>query len=65
MTGFIVGNKLFSFSNCDCKPLMFKQKYAFCCFQLFKDNNLKANHKNMKMKKHGKKTVFNGSKILI
>ena len=36
-----------------------------CCFQWFKDTNLKANHNDeMKMKKLNN-AVFNGSKILI
>ena len=39
--------------------------YCLCCFQWFKDTNLKANH-NTKDRETGKDVVVsNGSKILI
>ena len=36
-----------------------------CCFQWFKDTNLKANHNNNEKYRKIIKAVFNGSKILI
>ena len=36
-----------------------------CCFQWFKDTNLKANHNKRRRSKHREFAVFNGSKILI
>ena len=35
-----------------------------CCFQWFKDTNLKANHNKRRRSKHREFAVFNGSKIL-
>ncbi len=36
-----------------------------CCFQWFKDTNLKANHNKTESKEKAVFVVFNGSKILI
>ena len=36
-----------------------------CCFQWFKDTNLKANHNKMELTLCKSKVVSNGSKILI
>ena len=36
-----------------------------CCFQWFKDTNLKANHNSGGVRKRDKRVVSNGSKILI
>ena len=36
-----------------------------CCFQWFKDTNLKANHNNWRRGSTGNRVVSNGSKILI
>ena len=38
---------------------------APCCFQWFKDTNLKANHNRMYYQRFPELVVFNGSKILI
>ena len=37
----------------------------FCCFQWFKDTNLKANHNSKSIVYEKETAVFNGSKILI
>ena len=42
-----------------------KHSMIYCCFQWFKDTNLKANHNKKYIRKDGAKAVFNGSKILI
>ena len=36
-----------------------------CCFQWFKDTNLKANHNRVPLWEWQEKVVSNGSKILI
>ncbi len=36
-----------------------------CCFQWFKDTNLKANHNKVAVFPFNRKVVSNGSKILI
>ena len=39
--------------------------WKLCCFQWFKDTNLKANHNYYLEKGQEEHVVFNGSKILI
>ena len=44
---------------------MFPFSFSYCCFQWFKDTNLKANHNWFADAEFLVEAVFNGSKILI
>ena len=65
MARFFIEKLFFSFSKVIYKLLKITSKWKFCCFQWFKDTNLKANHNNGQRYAHSVYAVSNGSKILI
>ena len=47
MARFFIEKLFFSFSKVIYKLLKITSKWKFCCFQWFKDTNLKANHNSI------------------
>ena len=65
MARFFIEKLFFSFSKVIYKLLKITSKWKFCCFQWFKDTNLKANHNRGPHNSQRLAAVSNGSKILI
>ena len=65
MARFFIEKLFFSFSKVIYKLLKITSKWKVCCFQWFKDTNLKANHNVGTEGVILHFAVSNGSKILI
>ena len=65
MRDFVLETDFFFFSNFLFNLLEIILLYKICCFQWFKDTNLKANHNSVSTPAILFAVVSNGSKILI